>query len=279
MSLNGYDISNNQGDINNSIVPGDFVIIKATEGVGYTDPNCDANYQQAKAAGKLLGVYHFARPDGNNPVSEANWFVSQIRGYIGEAVLVLDFETNPKSPVWAKAFLDRVYELERVRCWIYMSQSVANGDDWSSVLVDYSLWVAAYGANTIHTDYAPSDNISVNGNWNIAAWQYTSNGHLPNWSGALDLNVFYGDAEAWRKYARPVAPTAVAPEVVAPVVEPAPVVVEPVVVPTPETIQEAPVPVVEPSPVVVPVVTSAVAPKSFWQKLWLFLLGFIKEIK
>lgn len=250
MSLNGYDISNNQGNIDNGVVPGDFVFIKATEGIGWTDPDCDANYQQAKAAGKLLGVYHFARPDGNPDGSqEADWFVSQIKGYIGEAVLALDFETAPFNVAWAKAFLDRVYALTGVRPLLYSYQSVLNGSDWSSVWVDYGLWLAEPGNNPGINGYqVPGWQPSVNGNWNIALWQYSSHGRLNGWGADLDLDLFYGDANGWHAYARvetsqPATPPAqppvppVEPPVLPPVVPPVtePPIVTPVVTPPVET--------------------------------------------
>lgn len=259
MSLNWYDISDNQGDINNGEVLGDAIGIKATEGIGYTDPDCDANYQQAKAAGKLLSVYHFARPDGNpNGADEADWFVSQIQGYIGEAVLILDMENAPVNGDWvgwAKAFLDRVYEKTSVRPWIYMSQSKVNEHDWSSVWPNYALWVADYGMNMPINGYAiPSVEPEVNWNGVVAAWQYTSQGRLPGWGSFLDLDVFYGDADAWRKYAaKEVAPPPVEPPVAPPVVEP-PVIVPPVVPPV-----ETP-PVEKPPVVIPPVVDPPVAP-------------------
>lgn len=271
MSLNGYDISNNQGNIDNTQVPGDFVIIKATEGNGYTDPNCDANFQQAKSAGKLLGVYHFARPDGNGPIDEANWFVSQIQGYLdGTTLLVLDWETEPKGNVsWVRQFGDRVFELTGVRVVVYMSASVVNDHDWSSVYNDYALWVAQYGANNPVLGYdVPATPPDVN--WNPQApyllWQYTSNDHQPNWNGALDCSVFYGDKNTWLREARdqrndtpptppapapvpdpqptPVPPVVVPPVVTPPViVPPVPTPVEPpvVVTPTPEPIQDQPI--------------------------------------
>lgn len=227
--LNGYDLSNNQGNIDNSIVPGDFVIIKATEGVGYTDPDCDANYQQSKGAGKKLGVYHFARPDGNDPISEANWFVSQIKGYIGEAILMLDYETSPMTVEWAKQWLDRVYELTLVRPIIYMTQSTANGMDWSTVWEDYSIIPASWGINAPINGYSvPTPAVSVNGNWTIAGWQYTSKGRLPGWGDFLDLDVFYGSRTTWDEYAaRYTEPT---PPVVVPVVTP-PAPIPPVTLP------------------------------------------------
>lgn len=265
--LNGYDESNNQGNIDNRLVPGDFDIIKATEGVGYVDPNCDANYQQAKAAGKLPGVYHFARPDGNAAVDEAKWFVSQVQGYLGEAVLVLDFETAPLDPNWAKTFCDTVYELTKVRCWVYANQNTFNTLDWSAVWPNYAAWVASYGMNNQQNGYgAPAAPVSITGNWTIVAWQYTSKGILPGWGGDLDLNVAYLDAAAWHKYAEgdrnapapqpaPVAVTPAPP--VSPVVqEPAPVSQTPVsdtpVPPAPVTSTPDPVKL----PVVTPPVTS-----------------------
>ena len=58
MSLKGIDISAAQ-DIDVSGLSVDFVVIKATGGTGYVNNKCDTNYQQAKNAGKLKGVYHY----------------------------------------------------------------------------------------------------------------------------------------------------------------------------------------------------------------------------
>ena len=58
-----------------------------------------------KNAGKLLGVYHFARPDlGNSPEAEAEFFVNNIKGYLNEAIIALDWESaNKWDTGWAKA--------------------------------------------------------------------------------------------------------------------------------------------------------------------------------
>lgn len=252
--MNGYDESNYQGDINNAVVPGDFDIIKATEGIGWTDPDCDPNFQQAKAAGKKLGFYHFAR--GNDPIAEAKWFLSQTLGYFGQGVPVLDLEVDPKTPEYAKAFLDYVYAQTQVRGWLYASQSVFNSGDWSSVWPDYAAWVASYGANSPQTGYGdPNAPVTINGNWTIVAVQYTSQGRLPGWGGDLDLDIAYITPEQWDKYAigdrNAPAPTP-APQP-APVVEPTPA---PVVTPVPVTHVPTPtqsVPVVaKPTPVTAP---------------------------
>ena len=125
--LNGIDISAWQRGINLDTVPADFVIVKATEGLDYVNGDCDRAYQQAKAAGKKLGVYHFA--DGNSSgTAEADYFVDNIAGYIGEAILVLDWETHAVTcgPGYAKAFLDRVQARTGIKPMIYMSGSVVN---------------------------------------------------------------------------------------------------------------------------------------------------------
>lgn len=215
--LKGCDLSHWQSDFEafNSV---DFAIIKATEGVGYVDPACDKLYQKAKKAGKLLGVYHFARPDLNNSaIAEADWFIKNIQGYLREAILVLDWESGYIGKVtWAKAFLDRVQEKTGIKALLYASRSPINSFNWSSVAnADYGLWVADYGANT------GSEGNKPNVKWwpFYILWQYTSRGRVAGYNGDVDLNNFYGDAETWRKYATSSSTPAPAP---APTPEPTP---------------------------------------------------------
>ena len=54
MSMNGIDISSWQSGIDLAKVPCDFVIIKATEGLTYVNPDCDRAYQQGLKLGKKL---------------------------------------------------------------------------------------------------------------------------------------------------------------------------------------------------------------------------------
>lgn len=202
--LKGIDISKWQAGIDLSKIDTDFVICKATEGVGYTDKNCDGFYQQAKKLGKKLGVYHFARPDlRNTATAEADWFVRETKGYHKEAMLILDWESGDLGNVtWAKSWLDRVYEKTGVKPVIYMSASVMSSYDWSSVAnADYGLWVANYGSNNGTAQESVFDRYPLK-YWSFyALWQYTSTGKLSGYSGNLDLNYFSGDKEAWDKYA------------------------------------------------------------------------------
>ena len=158
MTLKGIDISKWQTGIDLSKVDCDFVIVKATEGIGYVDNKCDAFYQQAKSLGKKLGFYHFARPV-NDAVREAQYFYENTKNYFGEALPILDWEAENKHDVaWAKAWLDEVYRLSGVRPVIYMSESVENAYNWNDVVAgNYGLWIAKYRDNNADYNYDMSN--------------------------------------------------------------------------------------------------------------------------
>lgn len=207
MSMNGIDVSGWQKGINLKEVPADFVIVKATQGTTYVNPDCDRAYQQAKKAGKLLGVYHYF--SGGDPVAEAEFFVKNVKGYIGEAILVLDWEGEQNAkfsqgPAVAKPFLDKVKELTGVRPLIYMSKSVCRAHDWSAVASEYALWVAQYADNNT-TGYQsnPWTDSAGYGAWKSPAiFQYSSHGRLSGYSGNLDMDIAYLDAAGWKAYAK-----------------------------------------------------------------------------
>lgn len=200
--LRGIDISKWQ---NTSAVDlgQDFVIVKATEGVGYVDPTCDTKYQYAKSKGKLLGVYDFARPDLGGAIAEANFFVDNTAGYwqAKEAILVLDWEAgNTRDVSWALTWLRHVRDRTGVKPLIYMSASVVSSADWSPVVnEDFGLWIAGYpNKYNVTNPPTPADGEMPydTSPWGFAAiWQYTSS------AGTLDRDVAYMSREAWAKYA------------------------------------------------------------------------------
>lgn len=204
MTMNGIDISNWQAGINLSNIAFDFLIARATEGIGCVDKYCDGYIQQAIKLGKPFGFYHFARPT-NDPIREADFFYENCRGYFGKGIPILDWESgNTSNVTWAKRWLDRVYQLSGVKPVIYMSESVVNANNWSAVAAaDYGLWVAKYRDNVIDYNY----NMSNAGRkpkvkwWKFyCMWQWTSSGRLTGYNGNLDCDVFYGDVSTWNKY-------------------------------------------------------------------------------
>ena len=199
--LKGIDISSWQKGMNVGAVPADFVIMKATQGRWLVDSCCDSFYQQCKAAGKLRGVYHYA--EGGDAIAEADYFLRNIEGYIGDAILVLDWEStdNPTFGVndfnWCKTWLDHVYERTGVRPLLYTSAAFRNRFD---SIGDYGMWIAQYADND-PTGYQETP-------WNEGAYdcairQYSSHGRLTGYSENLDLDKAYMDEEAWCLYANP----------------------------------------------------------------------------
>lgn len=209
MSLNGIDIADWQRGIDLSAVPYDFCIVKANEGTAGNYPTLHEQADAVLANGRLLGLYHFART--GDAVAQAQVFVNEIRQYIGKAALFLDWENAgdydltvlSQGPGWAKSWLDEVYRLTGVRPMIYMSKSVCREYDWSAVAPDYALWMAQY-PNYDPTGYQSDPWTDGGGAGAFSSWaihQYASSGVLPGYDGDLDLDIFYGDAEAWHKFA------------------------------------------------------------------------------
>lgn len=207
MAMQGIDVSSWQFGIDVTQVPCDFVIAKATGGTRYINPDCDRVIQQCITNGKPFGFYHYAREVGSaaSALQEANYFVDNCLNYFGKGIPVLDWEEETELGVdWVFTFLEIVRGRTGVRPLVYMSKSVCREYDWSSVVGnDYGLWVAQYADNnrTWYQEDPWSDNQGL-GAWEFAAMhQYSSTGRLEGWDGNLDLNIFYGDREAWNKYA------------------------------------------------------------------------------
>ena len=208
-SLNGVDIASYQSSINPAkLTTTDFVIVKFTQGTTYLNPYADRQYSVAKAAGKLLGAYHYGT--GKSAKAEAQYFVKCLGNRVGECILALDWEGNQnsvfgtgKDVAWCKEFLDEVYRLTGVRPLIYMSKSVCRKYNWSSVAANYPLWCAQYKSNST-TDYQSSPWTDNNG---FGAWerdtirQYSSHGRIAGYDANIDLDLAYMSAEEWRAMA------------------------------------------------------------------------------
>lgn len=210
----GIDVSHHQGDINWTLVANDgkvFAYVKATEGFTYDDPKFTANMNNGTAAGVVMGAYHFARPDNNSAVDEANHFVSVAGNYIGEGYLppALDLE-NPNASThldqlftaaqltdWVQTWMDRVEELTGVKPVIYLNSNYANYLQPS--LNQYGLWIAKPGTAP---DTPPNDI----GNWNDWMFkQYSWTGTVNGISGDVDLDSWHGTAAEFNQMLQDIA--------------------------------------------------------------------------
>ena len=203
--MNGIDVSNWQSGINISSIDVDFAIVKATEGLRYTNPSLERQATSTLKSGKRLGVYHYMS-HSTSAKEQAIHFVQAVKPYINKAILVLDFEGSAvnKGVSFALEFLETVENVTGIKPMIYMSQSVARSLDWRTVIRGkYGLWVARYPLGNTPTGIRNDLSHGYLGYWESAAmYQYTSHGRLPGYSGYLDLNIFYGNESQWDEYAR-----------------------------------------------------------------------------
>ncbi|MDH6364636.1 GH25 family lysozyme M1 (1,4-beta-N-acetylmuramidase) [Enterococcus sp. PF1-24] len=207
MTLFGIDISGWQAGINLSAVPTDFVIVKATGGTGYVNPDFKRQANQTLATNKLLGLYHFANDSGyqGTAIAEAEHFVNSVGDYLGKAVLVLDWEAENKANItWAREFLWHVHKLTGVKAWFYTYTFVLNAYDFSVLGNEgWPLWLADYPYSATQHGFAEYKQPSRRGfPYPAIAYQYSSTTILDGYGGHLDVNNFYGTQVDWLNYAK-----------------------------------------------------------------------------
>jgi lysozyme len=222
--LAAVDISQWQGAYKDYGTPIVFIKVSGGDDGVYYDSQANNNYNQAKAAGKGIGMYHFA--GGKDPVVEADFFVKACSPLVEGDVLVLDWEVQHTNPVeWCRVFAQRVHDLTGVWVLLYINLATLRAYDWSPVLNNCGLWIAAWTGDP---------NIDVNtGGHPYVVHQYRG--------APLDLDAVWLTMDQFKRYGyhtpQP-APT------------PAP---QPVPVPTP-----APAPAPTPTPIPVPVEPSEI---------------------
>lgn len=180
----------------------DFMIAKATQGIGYKDSEFDNFMNIACAKGLLRGAYHFVSM--TEPYEQALNFVSTVRPY-GDCLLALDFEDSDGAMKVSQDTINKyLYPLAKyVKLMtgtpplIYASKYVFDSYDFSEIRkLDCGVWVAKWDRIT--------DKPTIK-NWGslIAIKQYTDKGSIDELIGNTDLNVAYMTKDIWKKYANP----------------------------------------------------------------------------
>lgn len=177
----------------------DLAIVKATEGVNYVDPSFSANVGDARAAGMLVGAYHFMRA---TPIEQqAQDFLAAIKGHGPYAMLAIDVENpSPKSAeissLGKEGIMSRIMTLYNAirdagyTCPVYVYASAS----WFRSLIDadslraagMKIWMAAYSTDT-------PDNTDHSAEWDM--WQWCSDGHVDGITGNVDCDVVYRGIE------------------------------------------------------------------------------------
>lgn len=182
------------------------VIVKATQGLTYVNPDYAAWTKWLSDHDKPFGVYHYL--DLYGAEAEARHFVETVKPYIGKATLTADYEGNTirKGTVYLKAFLDEVYRLTGVKAFVYVSQSyIATGGFGEIANAGYPLWLAQYASSTeIVNGFRdnPWQKGSVDPFPKVWMHQYTSCGRLAGWKDNLDFDQFKESYSAWHELAR-----------------------------------------------------------------------------
>ena len=167
-----------------------FAFIKATEGVGRTDPFFKRNWERSKKAGIVRGAYHFfiASRDGTE---QAKIFCKTVKLESGDLPPVLDVEKTfgMSSAAIRKEVQEWCLYIEEhygVKPILYTNADFYK-QHLQGYLDDYPLWVA---------HYLQPHQPRITRDW--AFWQHSESGTVNGIYGKVDFNVFNGDSVAFR---------------------------------------------------------------------------------
>jgi lysozyme len=193
-SIHGIDVSRYQNIIaweevkkmNVRDVQLGFAFIKATEGIGNTDPQFIRNWRRAKSNDIIRGAYHFfiASKDGK---MQAENFIKRVELESGDLPPVLDVEqrfgtSKQQLQREVKEWLTVVENYYHVRPIIYTNVDFYN-QNLGSTFDDYPLWVA---------HYYQQEQPRITRQWDF--WQHNDQGNVNGIVSKVDFNVFHGDS-------------------------------------------------------------------------------------
>lgn len=186
------DLSNNNNNPNFQTLKKngvEGVMLKVSEGATFVDPVFQNWAGRARAAGMRVGGYHFAQPNGGDPIAEARHFAKHL-GTVRRRDFkpALDLEANPGNlswdelEVWARAFNQEVKRLNGHVPMFYASRY------WIEKMkpttpVGGALWLAHWSLNGEPFNPVPP------APWvRVPMHQYTSKGRINGISGNVDKN-------------------------------------------------------------------------------------------
>lgn len=206
--LYGIDTFNGEGRDILKKVPYDFAIVKMSGNPqnyawDYVNPSAATQAGDCMERTGLLGLYHFTWGK-ENPNVEADFFIEQVKklGYLGKAMLVIDYEAQAikRGRAWVKKFAECIVFKAGYKPVIYASSSIIREQKLGSL--GYPIWCANYYKGYKRIEGYDTTGC-VLGYKDAIMWQFTSSGKLKGSSSMLDLNVFFGTADDFKKYMGP----------------------------------------------------------------------------
>ena len=167
-----------------------FAFIKATEGIGNTDPQFFRNWRRTKSNDIIRGAYHFfiATKDGK---MQAEHFIRKVELQTGDLPPVLDVEQRYGA---SKAQLQREVKewLVTVENYYHVKPIIYTNVDFyiqnlGRAFDEYPLWVA---------HYYQREQPRINRSW--VFWQHSDKGNVNGIIPKVDFNVFNGDSVEFR---------------------------------------------------------------------------------
>lgn len=167
-----------------------FCFIKATEGIGNTDPQFRRNWKKSREHGIVRGAYHFFIGSKDGKMQAEN-FINRVDLQPGDLPPVLDVEQlNGANAVQlkkeVKEWLDVVESYYKVKPILYTNIDFYKrnlGSEFDS----YPLWVAHY-----YEHKQPR----IQRGWIF--WQHNDQGNVNGIISRVDFNVFSGDSLEFR---------------------------------------------------------------------------------
>lgn len=124
------------------------VILKATQGTGFIDPTFLPRVAEARAAGLLVGAYHFL--DGSNPAQQVANFLTIAKSEGGVDWLAVDWEPYPSSQASVIGAAQAVASIQAATgSWpiLYTIRYMLSAPN--TTLSRCPLWLAEYGSNPV----------------------------------------------------------------------------------------------------------------------------------
>lgn len=197
-SLAGVDVSEHEGHIDwDEVADGgaEFAFIRIgrrgySEGGLFEDERFEENYNGARDAGLLIGIYFFSQAVNENEAREEALYAIELLGsrsidlpIVFDAEIVSDADARANYldektlTACAKAFCETIEE-HGYRAMIYGSKKDIGRMDMAE-LEAYPIWLAQYRNGYPDAQY------------DFSMWQYTNTGDIPGASTDIDLDILF----------------------------------------------------------------------------------------
>jgi len=195
----GIDVSKWNGNIKTDLNTDSlsFVICKATEGIGYLDPDFSVNWNLLKRRGLIRGAYHFFHVS-DDPIKQAEFFLEAVKQFdpaeippivdIEQQSLLSEGSSSPtKMQVALLLFLNHLERLTGKIPMIYTNGAFADQYLINDTFAKYPLWLAEYSNAQYPTvPLAWKDS-------GFKVWQKSANYSIQ--SKIVDLDLYFGKME------------------------------------------------------------------------------------